>query len=669
MYEPPQAVAPDARSLQAGEAFDIETYGELMPSLRREWLLTNGLGGYASGTVADVNTRRYHGTLVAATSPPVGRIVAVSRWAATLVVDGQRFELWGGNFRTGLAGEGPGLLRRFALRDDVARWTFEAAGGEIQKEIFVAWRRNASATTFRLSAELCREGVSLELTPFLALRGFHNLQNTGHAHFDVRAEEADVLVKHRDMAVWLAPASTDDGEATFERSPDWWYAHTYPMETARGLDDREDLFTPGRFTFKPADTGGDAAITVWANLDERPTLDLEAEKARRAEQPVPAIAPSIAQRRLQRAARDFVVQRPRPDGMPGTTVIAGYPWSSDWGRATFISLPGLLLSTGRHHVAGQVLVTFAHYLSEGMLPSRFDESGNEPAYATADASLWFVHAAFAYLRATRDQDTFDAVIRPACEQVVEAFDAGTRFNIGVDPADGLVQAGDDSVALTWMDAVADDRPVTPRNGKAVEINALWYNALQLLGYSDRAATVAASYCDAFRLKNGRGLADVVQGGPDDYDRDERVRPNQVFAVSLRHSPLPEDAQREVVDVLRNRLLSPYGLRTLDPSDPLYRSRYTGTPRERALARHNGVVWPWLIGPFLDAHLRVHGRNAESVRRARKWLSPLLAGVESHGCVGSLGEMLDPEFPHRPGGCFAQAWSVAEVLRLATDLDL
>jgi predicted glycogen debranching enzyme len=646
------------------DALTIETYGEVLPHVRHEWHLANGLGGYASGTVAGVNTRRYHAGLVAATSPPLGRVVALSRWAMTLFLDDQPHELSGAYFRGKLKGDGPRHLRRFQLADEVVTWEYDVAGTTVRAELFVAWHKDAAAFSVHVEPGSGVADVAVELQPMVALRGFHDLLHADEADLHVDPAEHGAVVRRSGMNLHLAGEDTE-----FEAAPDWWYAQTYPMEAARGLDDREDLFCPGTFRFEASNEP--RSRTFWAVFggNQREVPDLDEERRRRRQSLRRLDAPTPTQRRLARSAADFIVRRRRPDGMPGTTVLSGYPWSGDWGRDTFIALPGLLLSTGRHDVAGQVLSTFAQYVSDGMIPSRFDRDPPEPMYDAVDASLWFIDAADAYLRASRDRDTYDAVLRPACEAIVEGMTAGTRHGIGVDAADGLVTAGTDGEGppLTWMDSVQDGRPITPRAGKAVEINALWYNALCLLGEDDRAAEVAASFTSAFADGRG-GLADVVTGGPGAYERDRSVRPNQIFAVSLRHSPLPPDRQAAVVDEVRRELLTPLGLRTLARGEPGYCERLTGPPHERHRAAHNGTVWPWLIGPFLRAYLKVE-THPNARERARLWLRPLLDHLSRNGCVGAVSELFDAEHPHRPGGCYAKAWSTSELLRSATELEL
>ena len=645
-----------------------ETYGELKPFVRQEWLLTNGVGGFAGGTVVGANTRRYHGLLVAATLPPVGRVVALSRYAENLLVGGEVHDLSAAYFRGELVGDGAELLRRFHLEKEVASWEYDVAGTKIYKDVLVCWEQNTVGVRYRVVPGAAHRGkrLSLALSPFVAMRDFHSLRHTGDVEFAQSVDRGDVTIRLRDLTLNLWRCDLDDaardGACAFEAQPDWWYGHSYPMETARGLDDREDLYTPGTFALE---VEGESTITLWAALGERRELDWDAEQARRLEQMKVPPMPTPTQQKLVRAAADFVVKRNRPDGGPGTTIIAGYPWFSDWGRDTFIALPGLLLTTGRHHEAGRVLGTFAHYVSDGMIPNRFDDYSNEPTYNTVDASLWFIQASHAYLKATKDRDTYDGVLRPACEEIVDGYTRGTRYKIGVDPADGLVSAGDETTQLTWMDAKYQGTVFTPRHGKAVEINALWYNALMHLGMEERAARVRESFVKTFWAGDGLGLIDVVTGG----EPDRSLRPNQIFAVSLPHSPLDKGQQAVVVDAVRRELLTPVGLRTLSRGAAKYEPHYTGPMFDRDRAYHNGTVWPWLIGPFLDAHLRINGRSVESVARARVWLSPLIDHLSREGDLGSICEVFDAEYPHKPGGCFAQAWSVAEVLRLAVELEL
>jgi predicted glycogen debranching enzyme len=652
--------------------FSIETHGQLEPHVKQEWLLTNGLGGFASSTVVGCNTRRYHGVLVAATLPPVGRIMTVNRVAEMLYLDGDKdhpFELAVNQFRQSIHPRGDRYLRRFEL-DDTARWEFDADGVRVTKELQLLWMQNVSVLRYTIETDRPRQ-VQLRLMPFVSLRDFHGERRADGTHFVTRPGARDFVVTG---GVLSAAVAVDAGR--FDPAPEWWYAHVYPIESERGLGDSEDLFSPGRFVI---DVEGKTTVTLWIALTPTDKPDWDAElTCRRAalaatrKDPenlgaVPqnvATNPSLIIQKLTRAANDFVVFRKNPDGGDGTSVIAGYPWFADWGRDTMISLPGLLLTTGRFHQARQVLSVFAKYVSQGMIPNRFDDYTNEPHYNTVDASLWFIHAVFEYLRLSQDRKTFDQTLRPACQAILDGYRAGTRFNIKMDEADGLITQGDPTTQLTWMDAKTDNIVFTPRQGKAVEINALWYHALVLMGDGDLARKVADSFQKAYWLNPFRGLADVVEG----QRRDTAIRPNQIFAVSLANSPLTEGQRLAVVEVVRRELFTPAGLRTLSRNDPKYQGHYGGSPFQRDGAYHNGTVWPWLIGPFLEAYLRVNGRSAESQAQARIWIEPLISRMDEFS-IGQIHEICEGDAPHRPLGCPAQAWSVAEVLRIAVELGM
>jgi glycogen debranching enzyme len=535
--------------------------------------------------------------------------------------------------------------------------------------------RNVVGVRYGIDAPPGRS-VELQLLPFVSLRDFHATRRANSVRFDTHAGERHVAVRTGEHAVHV---ESDGG--TFVRQDGWWYDHFYAIEADRGLDDMEDLFTPGRFVLKVT---GSASITLWAALQSPARHDWDDELRRRREameqaecgdpwhgrparvsgapntggSPVPP--KSLTIQKLTRAANDFIVTRKKPDGSPGTTVVAGYPWFADWGRDTFISLPGLLLTTGRFEQARQVLTVFARYVSQGMIPNKFDDYTNEPHYNTVDASLWFVHAAFEYARLSGDAQTMDTVLRPACRQILDGYRAGTRFGIRMDEADCLITQGDANTQLTWMDAKCGGVAFTPRQGKPVEINALWYHALRLMGETSLADRARESFVSAFWISPFRGLADVVN----ENGRDTSIRPNQVFAASLPNSPLDRDQQRAVVEVVRRELLTPVGLRTLAKSDPKYLGKYAGDQMSRDAAYHNGAIWPWPIGAFLDAYLRVNDHSPESIEQARQWLAPLLHHLDHDACIGQISEIFEADEPHRPVGCCAQAWSVAEVLRLA-----
>jgi predicted glycogen debranching enzyme len=567
-------------------------------------------------------------------------------------------------FRDNLFPRGERYLRRFEV-SDVITWEYEVEGVRLRKELHLFWKRDVTA--LRYTIEPNGRQVELHLRPFVSLRDFHSLRHKDDSKLEVHSEQRLAIVsdERSNQKVELRSDKAD-----FAEQFDWWYGHKYAIETERGLDDSEDLFTPGGFFFAARET---QTVTLWASMQTTPSIDWNAElerrraetTQRRPERSAGRHSDSKIIQRLTHAANDFVVDRKSPDGSPGVTVIAGYPWFADWGRDTMISLPGLLLATGRFAEAGQVLCVFAKYVSDGMIPNRFDDYTNEPHYNTVDASLWFVHAAYEYLRLSNDQKTFDATLAPACRAIIDGYRKGTRFNIKMDERDGLITQGDATTQLTWMDAKDGEVVFTPRQGKAVEINALWYNALMLMGEKDLAAKVRESFAKAFWISPFRGLCDVMNDG----GRDLSIRPNQIFAVSLPHSALSRDQQLAVVEVVRRELLTPYGLRTLAASDPKFRAKYVGNQFERDGAYHNGTIWPWLIGPFLEAYLRVNNRSAESIEQGRTWLKPLIDSMNDQGCIGSISECYEADPPHRPVGTPVQAWSVAEVLRLAVDLGL
>ena len=651
--------------------YTLETFGELNPYLGFEWLLTNGLGGFAASSVVGCNTRRYHGLLVAATTPPVGRVMALNRMGELLIVDGKTDNVLRtsiSQFHQTFFPRGEQYLRRFEL-GDVATFHYEVDGVRIVKEVLAVWQRNIVGVRYTLEAAAGRS-LQMQLLPFVSLRDFHSLRSASNAYFQVSGSGRAASVSEGDLTVHM-----QSDVAEFQEKGDWWYRHTYAVETERGQDDTEDLFNPGTFNYQ---TTGKGQVTIWAGIEPTGLLnwDDELARCRTSRQTKPeakavgdapgssAIAPSRAIQRLTRAATDFIVRRKQPNGSPGCTVIAGYPWFADWGRDTMISLPGLFLTTGRFTEAQQVLSLFAEYVSEGMIPNRFDDYSNEPSYNTVDASLWFIHAVYEYLRLSKDTKTFEAKLLPACRAIVKGYKAGTRFKIAMDPQDGLISAGDQSTQLTWMDAKCNGISFTPRQGKAVEINALWYNALKLMGDEELAAKVRESFQKAFWISAFRGCYDVVN----DTFKDAQIRPNQIFAVSLPHSPLTMDQRKAVVEVVRRELLTPYGLRTLAKSEPNYHGRYTGDQMNRDAAYHNGTVWQWLIGSFLEAYLNVHDRSQDSIHQARVWLQPLIDSMD-RGCIGQIAEICEGDEPHRPVGCFAQAWSVAEVLRLAVELGM
>jgi len=610
-----------------------------------EWLETNGLGGFASSTILGLNTRRYHGLLTAATNPPVGRVLLLSKLEETLVIAGRRYDLASNRYPGAIYPEGYRYLREFRL-DPCPTFVFEVEGVVVEKRVFMVQGQNATVVEYDLSGD-----AALELRPLIAFRDFHCTTHRTDAinpHFETR-EGVVVLHPYAGMpSLYLAhnAASIDPGSG-------WYFNFEFDAERERGLDFQEDLFNPLVFRFAP----GPARVIASTQSDrDARILACSVETHRDARG---AHTPHSLIDRLTLAADAFLVQRGDLK-----TVIAGYPWFADWGRDTMIALPGLTLVTRRFEIARRILLAFAESLDQGMLPNRFPDSGEVPEYNTVDATLWFFEAARAYAEYSGDYDFIRESLYAKLKDIVAWHLRGTRYGIRVD-TDGLLACGADGVQLTWMDAKVGDWVVTPRRGKPVEIQALWYNALRTLqdfarrfgddfpsGLADRAR---ARFTPQFWNPDAGCLYDVVDGDT----RDAAIRPNQVFAISLPHRILDDDVRAaRVLDVVARDLLTPLGLRTLSPRDPAYRGRYEGDVFARDSAYHQGTVWPWLIGPYIAACRKLN-------RDPGPWQQAFEAHLET-ACLGQISEIADGDFPHTPRGCPAQAWSVAEVLRALYD---
>lgn len=645
-----------------------EVTGVLPVAESREWLCTNGLGGFASGTVAGLLTRRYHGLLIAALNPPLGRTLLVAKVEERVEYAGGTWPLAANRWADGtVAPHGYRHLERFRLDATTPVWTYACADALLEKRVFM----EPGANTTYVRYELLRAGgaVTLELRALVNYRDYHGTTRGPGWQMQVAPVPGGLRVVPFDGArpfALLAPG------AEVRPAHTWYEGFHLAREEERGLDWREDHLHAGTFrvTLRPG-----TALTLVLSAEEAPALDGEDAWRRRQRhdadvlgawrraQPSAPNAPTWVEQ-LVLAADQFVVRRPLPGDSGGTSVIAGYPWFGDWGRDTMIALPGLTLATGRPDIACRILTTFARFVDRGMLPNRFPDAGEAPEYNTADATLWYVEAIRAYHAATGD----DALVRelfPILEEIVRWHREGTRYGIAEDPTDGLLRAGEPGVQLTWMDAKAGDWVVTPRTGKAVEINALWYNALRTMAQFARTlgrpAGPWAALADRVRAGFGRfwnaaaGYCYDVVHGPDGDD--DALRPNQIFAVSLPESPLDPKRQRQVVEACARHLLTPFGLRSLAPGHPRYHGRYVGGPAERDAAYHQGPAWGWLLGPFALAHLRVYGDPGA----ARAFLAPMAHHLADYG-VGSLAELFDGDPPFTPRGCIAQAWSVAETLR-------
>jgi predicted glycogen debranching enzyme len=649
--------------------------------LSHQWLVTNGLGGYASSTLAGAVTWRYHGLLVAALPSPFGRTVMLSHLAEAVARQGRPNIVFGGMHPGSPEQEPPtSRLVHFRLEHHLPCWRYEIDDLVIEKRLLMPYGQNTVHLTYTLLSD--QPDVQLQLRPSIHFRRFeasvatplasHELQLKGD-QFEIHSHEGFPPLRLR----------IADAGSTFTYDCGAVRDAYYERDAARGYESRGQLWTPGFFTvaLRPHQPATLIASTEdWHVISAlTPKAALATEQLRR-ERLVRRAHPACRSgfgAELVLAADQFVIEpigrieaaaRARALGDEVRSVIAGYHWFTDWGRDTMISLEGLTMTTGRHQEAAWILRTFAQYVRDGLIPNLFPEGKDEGLYHTADATLWFFHAVDRYVTTTGERETLLSIL-PALRSIIAHHVRGTRFGIGMDPEDGLLRQGEPGYQLTWMDAKVDDWVVTPRRGKAVEINALWYNALRLLSgwlahqgdqkESEELAALADRARTAFNRRfwntETNCLYDIVDG---EEGEDPAIRPNQVFAISLRHPVLEPDKWASVLEVVEEQLLTPVGLRSLHPGHPDYKPTYSGDLRARDAAYHQGTGWGWLIGPFIDAWLKVHPGDRAG---ARKFLS----GFERHldeGCIGSISEVFDAEAPFTERGCVAQAWSVAEVLR-------
>ena len=645
-----------------------EVAGDLVAAERREWLCVNGIGGFASGTIAGTQTRRYHGLLVAALNPPLGRTLLAAQVHDTLDYAGREWALCCSRWASGVADpSGYRLIERFRLDGTTPVWTYACADALVEKRV---WMEPGANTTYVRWRVLRGQGpLTLTARALVDYRDYHALTRGGDWRMDVARVQDGLRVT---AFAGARPLLLLARGAEVEPAHTWFRDFDLPRERERGLDHVEDHLHAGTFRAR-LDSG--AALTLVLSAEAGPSPDGEAAWERRGGHEADVLArwtharPEAGTatswiRRLVLAADQFVVRRPLPADADGASVIAGYHWFGDWGRDTMIALPGLTLATGRPDVARKILTTFARFVDRGMLPNRFPDGGEAPEYNTVDATLWYVEAIRAYHEATGD-DGLLKDLYPTLESILAWHRDGTRYGIRQDPADGLLTAGEPGVQLTWMDAKVGDWVVTPRIGKPVEINALWYNALVAMAGFARRLRRPAEELDAQAARVTTGFArfwnthdgwcfDVLDG-PD--GNDPALRPNQILAVSLPASALPPERRRAVVDACARHLLTSYGLRSLAPFDAHYVGRYGGDQWARDGAYHQGTVWSWLLGPFALAHFNAYGDAA----RAREYLAPLADHLGDHG-LGSIAEVFDGDAPFLPNGCIAQAWSVAETLR-------
>jgi glycogen debranching enzyme len=677
--------------------FGHDICSNLDESSRREWLVTNGIGGYAAGTISGILTRSYHGYLVAALQPPVGRVLLVAKFDETVRLQERSYPLYANRWASGVVEpEGYLFLERFYLEGGMPVWVYALGGIRLEKRLWMEQGKNTTWVRYKYlhpNADLPGPRIELTLKALVNYRNHHTVTRS-HDGKKLLAQDIPGGMRVRgdaSEAPFYLAAGGPTTPVEVELCNEWDEDFYLNLEAYRRLEAVDDHLEAGSFhaslhpgeilacvatTQPPAGAldgqAADEALTR-QQAHEHEILQSAGGWLRK---PQKLYFPAMAEEEVRAyhsqlvlSADQFIVQRASHNQPEGVSVIAGYPWFGDWGRDTMISLSGLALATGRPEIARRILRTFADYVDQGMLPNRFPDEGETPEYNTADASLWYFEALRSYHERTQDDRLLEELY-PALTSILDWHQRGTRYHIRADPQDGLLYAGEAGVQLTWMDAKVADWVVTPRIGKPVEINALWYNALRILAaFAKKLGKPGESY-EAAAAKACRGFNrfwnaelnccyDVIDG-PQGVDA--ALRPNQLLAVSLSHSPLTVDQQRLVLKACQRSLLTSHGLRSLAADDPAFIGNYGGSRRDRDGAYHQGTVWAWLIGPFISAHLKVY----RDPQIACAWLVPFFHQLKVHG-LGSLSEIFDGNAPFAPRGCFAQAWSVAEVLRVLQEI--
>ena len=656
--------------------FGRELCGDLATAESREWLVTNGIGGFASGTIAGTLTRRYHGLLMAALEPPLGRTLLLAKLDETVEYEGiypqsgRFYPLYVNRWANGvIEGKGQIHINRFHLEGTTPVWTYAFGNALLEKRIWM--QPGANSTYIQYKLVRATGPLTMEAKAFVNYRDYHSTTIVNDWEPEIEDIKNGLKLKIHEKAT---PFYLLSSKIRMVPQFDWYEDFYLSIEDYRGQNDvQEDhiyaallrtVLRPGESVTLVASTNPDANLDGDTSYAERQAHEAELlERARKVH--TVALPAEVAQ--LVLAADQFVVKRPTARDKDGRSVIAGYPWFSDWGRDTMIALPGLTLTTGRPEVAASILRTYAQFVDQGMLPNRFPDAGEHPEYNTVDATLWYFEAIRAYHIVTQDNGLVQELF-PVLKEIIMWHKRGTRYNIQMDEKDGLLFAGEEGVQLTWMDAKVDNWVVTSRIGKPVEINALWYNALCIMANFARLLDEDTAEYDTMIMQVKQGFArfwnkqmgycyDVIDG-PDADGLDGSLRPNQLMAISLPHSPLTPEQQRSALDACGRHLLTAHGLRSLSPDDKAYIGHYGGDRQKRDGAYHQGTVWGWLMGPFVSAHLRVY----EDKAAARSYLEPLLKHHIRVHAVGSLSEIFDGDAPFTPRGCVAQAWSVAELLR-------
>ncbi|WP_340817807.1 amylo-alpha-1,6-glucosidase [Methanolobus sp. WCC4] len=639
------------------------SYTDHIPGTEKEWIISNGLGGYASSTTIGMNTRKYHGLLIASLNPPVERRLMLSSLDEELIIGVDIHKLAVHRYPDAIYPHGNEMLEKFTTHP-FPTFEYIVNGITIIKQIMMIHGENTTIVRYDIINPSEKEAV-LRILPLINNRSIHNLSSSNDLSITQEAMEKGTKLVSDGIPFVLAAS------VPYTEKEHWYYNFEYHVEMKRGYPYREDNFNPGYFELEIE--GTDASCFVIASTEPDMEWNVQTveelfrnERERQNSLVNKKTMDDTFLEKLMIAGDSFIVDRRSTDSK---SVIAGYHWFGDWGRDTMISLPGLTLVTGRFDDARSVLSTFAANCKDGLIPNNFPENANEsPIYNTVDASLWFIHAAGRYLDYTDDIE-FVEKLWPSVRSIIDNYMEGTSFGIRMDD-DGLIEHGGQ---LTWMDAKIGDWEITPRKGKACEINALWYNALiyateigerlelDVSNYIDIAEMTGNNFREKFWNEKKSCLYDLISGSKDDEWKDASVRPNQIFAVSLPHTMVTEKIARGIVDTVTEELLTPYGLRTLSPHDSKYIGHYGGNTEQRDTAYHNGTVWPWLLGPYITAYRKVN-RDHQGIE---KKLRTFLQGIEIHlddAGIGTISEVFDGDSPHAPGGCISQAWSVAEVMR-------
>lgn len=647
---------------------DAEVCQDAGMAMELEWLLTNGLGGFACSTIIGCNTRKYHGLLNIALTPPTNRRLLLAKYDEVLVYEGIAFPLDTNLYTLDTEMTGQRFLMNFRL-DPFPIFTYSIGDMEIEKRLFMLQGENTIVVRYRI---ISGDGpIEMRVTPFVTYRDIHNVNPNGLS-LDMSVDDSE-KGRFRFQATADAPSLNFFHNAKSIGKPEYtWARFHYPVEEELGYEPEDFLLRLCEFSFNIKKDEPAWIIATTKEETPPPALNLERDQLRRAqvfENKAQEIHPQketdINIVRLLRAADSFIVKRGN-----GVSVIAGYPWFTDWGRDTMISLPGLFLETGRFEEARNLLLSFLIHYKDGLIPNTFPDGGEAPLYNTIDASLWFIHAVYEYYQATKDLDAIRTPFMEVIKDIIQHYVKGTRFGIGQD-SDSLIRGGEEGWQITWMDAKVEGKVITPRMGKNVEINALWYHALRVAAifsdllddedtfaaYGLHAEKVKQSFEENFWFEDGGYLYDTIGSN----GADSSIRPNQIFALSLPHPIINGPKAESVLSTVERFLLTPFGLRSLAPGHPDYKKQYKGNLLSRDMAYHQGTVWSWLIGPYIDAMLHVKGENRATAQEGMKVIQPLLDHLET-ACLGSVSEIFDAEPPQAPRGCFAQAWSVAELLR-------